>query len=448
MSYTYYPKVRRTTARHSVPWLVFLVLSVALFFIVHWPLEVQRALDDYNQSQEAIVQEVASGSAIRQVVLIVLGVFALVSLVSRRSDRPLRMDSRLGWILVIFTAWALLSLMWSEDPPLTLKRLAILVILSIVAVAMVRRFSLHEIVLWTFYNMALFLVVAIVVEVSAGAFQPFASGYRFSGTQHPNGEGIECGILLLSALAAGRVEKRHRWIFWSFGSLAVIFLFLTRSRTSLIATLLGLAVYATTLSPWKTRRMILPALGILLPLIILLVSGGAISGLQNALALGRDDVADSPDSFSGRTIIWSDVGPYIREHPILGHGYEGFWTPAHIAVISDKEDWGVPDSHSAYVDCLLTLGYVGLTMYSLSFIGGLWRVFGFYRRTLDSNFAFLAGLLVFCIVNGFLESALGEGGLLTLLSLVVLFRLAFVPLEEPGSIVLESYPRREEVCAI
>jgi hypothetical protein len=75
-------------------------------------------------------------------------------------------------------------------------------------------------------------------------------------------------------------------------------------------------------------------------------------------------------------------------------------------------------------------------------------VFGFYQRTRDADFAFLAGLLVFCIVNGLLESALGEGGVLTLISLLVLFRLALVPFAKPGRVVLESFPRREEICAI
>jgi len=160
MSYIYYPKMRRPVRRHSVPWLLFGVLSVALFFIAHFPVELHKTWDDFNnQSDEVIAQDYSSGSSVRQIVLISLGVFALISLVTRRSDRRLRMDGLLSWVLVIFTGWAVLSLAWSEDPPLTLKRVAILVILSTVAVAMVQRFTLHEIVLWMFFNMASFLML-------------------------------------------------------------------------------------------------------------------------------------------------------------------------------------------------------------------------------------------------------------------------------------------------
>ena len=38
---------------------------------VHWPLEAQRTLDDYNLPQDDIVAQ-SAGSAVRQVVLIVL----------------------------------------------------------------------------------------------------------------------------------------------------------------------------------------------------------------------------------------------------------------------------------------------------------------------------------------------------------------------------------------
>src|ERR1700722_10829128 len=119
MSYIYYPKMRRPVRRHSVPWLLFGVLSVALFFIAHFPVELHKTWDDFNnQSDEVIAQDYSSGSSVRQIVLI--------SLVPRRSDRRLRMDGLLSWVLVIFTGWAVLSLAWSEDPPLTLKRVAIL----------------------------------------------------------------------------------------------------------------------------------------------------------------------------------------------------------------------------------------------------------------------------------------------------------------------------------
>jgi O-antigen ligase len=192
--------------------------------------------------------------------------------------------------------------------------------------------------------------------------------------------------------------------------------------------------------------MLLPAFLTLASLLIFLLGTGLSSPWQRAITMGRVDVADSPDSFSGRTVIWKDVGPYIGERPITGYGYQTFWTPRRLTVISDEEQWDVPDSHSAYVDCLLTLGIVGLVLFALSLLSGLWQVFAFYRDTRNPCFAFFAGVLIFCLISGFLESALGEGGMLTLISLIVLIRLAFVPPAAAVRSPAGTFSVTKEIC--
>jgi exopolysaccharide production protein ExoQ len=441
MSYIYYPTAPPARAPRF-PWAAFLFLSLAFFLTVHWPLTAQTTLDDYNRSQDDIVAE-AAGSAVRQVVLVVLFIMAVLSLF-RASDRRLRIDGVQGWLVIGYAAWALLSPIWAQDFELTAKRLMSFAILCVVAVAVVRRFSLRQIIVWTLFTTVLFLLVAIGLELVSGAFRPFVPGYRFSGTQHPNGEGVECGLLFLSAVALAKIEKLRRRQFGVIAVVGFIFLILTASRTSLSATLLAVAVFLVIGSSQRTRAVVVPALGICVCLLVLLVVTGLSKGLQSAALLGRtDDTSESVESFSGRTAIWRDVGPYISDHPLAGYGYGGFWTPARIGAISDEEKWGVPDSHSTYVDCLLALGVVGLVLYLLSLFAALWRAVAFYRLTLDSHYAFLAALLVFCIVDGFLESGLGQATLLTLFALIAVIRLAYVPVEEVGPIDAESRHRHE-----
>jgi exopolysaccharide production protein ExoQ len=441
MSYIYYPTAPPSRAPRF-PWAAFLFLSLAFFLTVHWPLTAQTTLDDYNRSQDDIVAE-AAGSAVRQVVLVVLFIMAVLSLF-RPSDRRLRIDGVQGWLVIGYAAWALLSPIWAQDFDLTAKRLMSFAILCVVAVAVVRRFSLRQIIVWTLFTTVLFLLVALALELVSGAFRPFVPGYRFSGTQHPNGEGVECGLLFLSAVALAKIEKLRRRQFGVIALVGFIFLILTASRTSLTATLLAVAVFLVIGSSQRTRTVVVPALGICVCLLVLLVVTGLSKGLQSAALLGRtDDTSESVESFSGRTAIWRDVGPYISDRPLAGYGYGGFWTPARIGTISDEEKWGVPDSHSTYVDCLLALGVVGLVLYLLSLFAALWRAVAFYRRTLDSHYAFLAALLVFCIVDGFLESGLGQATLLTLFALVAVIRLAYVPVEEVRPIDAESRHRHE-----
>ena len=111
MSYIYYPTAPPARAPRF-PWAAFLVLSVAFFLTVHWPLTAQRTLDDYNRSQDDIVAE-GAGSAVRQVVLVTLCGLAILSLVSRPSDRRLRIDGVPGWLVIGYAAWALMSLCYA-----------------------------------------------------------------------------------------------------------------------------------------------------------------------------------------------------------------------------------------------------------------------------------------------------------------------------------------------
>jgi O-antigen ligase len=283
--------------------------------------------------------------------------------------------------------------------------------------------------LWTFFTSVLFLSIGVLAELFFGSFQPFAPGYRFAGSLHPNGQGIQCGLLLLSAVAAADAEKRWRVLFWTCGFLGLVFLILSGSRTALAATLITLLFYLVAVRSRDFKIGMISCLGIVLCLLPVVFETELIPGLENGILHRGDDPRDL-SSFNGRSELWKDVGFYIRQRPIFGYGYGGFWTPAHVSVISAEENWPVPNGHSAYIDNLLNLGTVGLVTYTLVLFAGIWRIVCFHKLTRDPVFAFCGALLVFCAVDGLLESALVEGSLLMFLWMVVLAQLAFVPPHE------------------
>jgi exopolysaccharide production protein ExoQ len=409
-----------------LPWLLFLFLTAVFFLHDHDLSNAKRGIDNYGLSQDDIAAAVvkgASGLLVRRIALLSLGIGAIVSLVRHRANGRIRIDGPLGWLLLSFVVWAFISPVWAEDLPLTLKSLAGFGMLCIAAVAVVRRLSLREIILWTFFSTVLFLFIGIFAEVVFGTFRPFASGYRFSGSLHPNSQGTECGLFLLSAVAAADLEKRRRALFWACAFLGFVFLILSGSRTALAVTLLALVVYLAAVCSRATKIVMAYSLSMIFCFLLLFSWAGLLPGLKSVILLGRDDPG-SVDTLTGRTMIWEDVGYYIRQRPILGYGYGGFWTPTHISVISDEEKWGVPDGHSTYIDYLLTLGTVGLVAYTLLLLAGIGRAFRFHRLSQNSAFAFCGALLVFCALDGFLESAIGEGSILLFLCMVVLARLA------------------------
>lgn len=445
MSYIHYPRAKRPSLRPSYPWLVFLFLALAFFLSSHDPAGAQRTLDDYNRPQDEIVQGVAGGSTTREIALLAMGAAAALSLVSYAAPRRLQSSGFSAYVLTAFAAWMAVSVLWADDPAMSIKRLAATAMLCLTAAAIVRTFSLREIVMWVFFTTAAFLVVAIALEVLAGAFQPWVSGYRFAGTQHPNDEGIECGLLVLSGLAASRLDKQRLWLYRSFAGAGVVFLLLTQSRTSLIATSLAVTVFLV-MSGWTASKKIILISSILATAIVVaMLTSGLSPVITNALSKQRDGDA-SVGSFAGRTQIWQDVTEYILLRPLTGHGYGSFWTPEHINAISDEEQWGVPDSHSAYVDYLLTIGAIGLMLYLTCLLQGIWRSLSISDGSGKKGIPFLTGILIFGAIDGFFESSIGEGSLLMFLCIIVLVWLAYTPVPRLQPSLTTSFYESEAIA--
>ena len=412
-------------------WL-FLLFLTAVFFLNYHDLtnnyhslpSSQGKINNLNASIDQISDAVNQGSPLRRITLLSLGIVAIISLARRRVRPRFGCDGPLGWLILSFVAWAFISLIWAQDLPLTLRRLVVFGIFCIAALAVACRLSLREIMLWAFLSTALFLVIGILAELAYGTFQPFASGYRFAGTLHPNGQGINCALLMLSGLAAAQNEKRGRILFRACAFVALVFLILTGSRAAFGSTLFALAVYVAAMWSRRAKAALGLGLGIALCALLIALGNAALPDLQSAVLLGRDN--SSVATFSGRIGIWEDLGHYIRQRPILGYGYCGFWTPERIAEISEEENWAVPHSHSTYIEYLLSLGTVGLAAYALLIFAGIRRAFVFYKLSRNPAFAFSGTLLVFYALDGFFEVTIFEGSLIMFLCMVILVRLGFM----------------------
>ncbi len=423
MSYIHYPNRRYVPRGELFRWLIFFFLALAFFFTMHNFTDFPRLVGEYNSSQNEIVDNMESSNAARQIALLVLAIAATLSLASYKSHIRLRSDTLTSRILIAFAIWSALSPLWADDSMLALKRLFAFAIFCAVALAIVRMFSITEIIQWCFFATATFLSFAFIAEVTTGTFHPWLSEYRFAGIQHPNAEGIECGLLCLSAIAVSKTKERRQWVYLFAAAIGFVFLLLTRSRTSLSATVVSLGIYFLVSGSQAKKKLLLSSL-VITSLLLFVLGTGLLPVFKSALTLERDGDY-GVDSFAGRTEIWRDVSGHILEKPLVGHGYSAFWTPAHIAEISDLEQWGVPDSHSVYVDYLLSLGAIGLALYLLCIGSGIKKSLELSNTEASKEAAFVAAVLVFGLIDGFFESSIGEGSILMLLCMIVLAWLAF-----------------------
>ncbi|MEC4803804.1 MAG: O-antigen ligase family protein [Jaaginema sp. PMC 1079.18] len=86
------------------------------------------------------------------------------------------------------------------------------------------------------------------------------------------------------------------------------------------------------------------------------------------------DTLNKDLTLTGRTDFWPLIIDKINDRPLLGYGIGGFWQPWRGAddpasqVIVVATQFKPPHSHNGFMDIACDLGYLGLTLYILSFI--------------------------------------------------------------------------------
>ncbi|HME41669.1 MAG TPA: O-antigen ligase family protein [Syntrophorhabdales bacterium] len=401
--------------------------AVVLGLGVFWFIEGHDLLwgaRDWTEVTEASVQ-VEEGSAPRRVSLLILGAFGVFSLL-RRERKPWHAQSLLTWLALFFLLWALISLAWTEDVGMTFRRLLVLAMFCLGAIGLAESFSVPAIVLMVFVVTGVYLTVGFAAEAALGTFLPLDPDYRFAGTMHPNHQGMNCALLLVSALFLAKHAKRMpRALVLSAAGVAFVFLFLTKSRASLGGAILSLLVYWALVVPGSRKGVLLLVAGIISIIIIFFLGDILFYRLGESMLLGRSDDPDSVSMLTGRIPLWKVCIEQIAMRPFQGYGYGAFWTPQHIYEISASEDWGVAEAHSAYVELALGVGLMGAITWVLILFFGIRRAFARGEVLENSGHHFLGVLLLFSALDGVLESGPVGPTLLYLFNIVAVLYLGF-----------------------
>ncbi len=370
---------------------------------------------------------IREGNLLRRVGLGLLGFTAVMLLFRHKNYLNLSLTGLLGGLILLFVFWSFISLSWSIDPSLTFRRLLVLAVFWLAAVALASSYPIEKLPYFALLSAGLFLLTGVVSEILLGTFEPWSPTYRFAGTLHPNVQGESCALLLLAAGALTLSQRKYRFFYVTVMIIACIALILTRSRTSFVGSLIVLFIMFLLSSPFSMRKTII-VLGIVLgTIVIAFVSVNFFeydfSLFSSGIHLGRDIY--NLDTLNGRLKIWNLCIQYVADRPVIGHGYEGFWNLVHIYQLSSLVGWGLPSAHSAYIDLLLNVGLVGLGIFLVMILVGLRESFRLWRDQGLAGHCFLVMLLVFYLFQGVLESRLSQLGYGTFLIFWGLSCLAF-----------------------
>jgi len=385
----------------SLPWKTFLFLLAVFvcaaplikFSVFNWEVSV----DDPTGVGAVMDRD----NWMRIGALLSLGAFALFNL-SRHNPDHIKINGLLGWLILFYLTWAALSIIWSVDPRYTTKRVGIFLLLSLAALYIAYRFSLQEIIALAFFICAAAILLGLIHALLIHNFHPFLGAWRFGGNMHPNVQGWHIGILLLSALAFANIDKQNRAVYIGITFIALIFIILTRSRGAFISCFVGAAVYLG-LSLQKGQQRLLVFFSIIIAgCLVYFFFGNELLGVSDKIiTLGRVGEIESTNTLTGRIPLWKDLMSLVNQRPLVGFGYDSFLTGENLVWVSKTMGWATNSPHSGYIGTLGGLGYIGAVPLVLILFLSLTMSIRLVER--NSNFAFVAAVLVWLIINLYLE---------------------------------------------
>lgn len=358
----------------------------------------------FTSTADEMEDQALGGNPIRRVAFLALAAVGVWGLAAGK--QPFHPGGLLGGAMLAFVLWSAASVLWSIDPSMTVRRVIVLVCFFLGTAGLARLLSPRDLMKLALVCSAVFLAMGFAAELALGTFRPWAGDYRFSGTQHPNTQGMNLAMLCLSSFCLAREANRGRVALFALFAVGFLFLILTKSRTSCAAVLVALwplwllkyrPQVAVALGAGACWAIAAGVLGFLLVGVDVLQEAGDVA------LLGREEEAES---LTGRIPIWTELAPYLTERPILGYGFGTFWTPEHIERITETLQWPIREAHSSYIDTILSVGLIGAAIMAVIVVAAMTKCAARYVDTGEGSYGFLFGLSLYCLINAGTESGM------------------------------------------
>jgi O-antigen ligase len=330
-------------------------------------------------------------------------------------------------LVYLALAWCWISIAWSIDPGITLRRMALTTLIIWAAFIMIRQLGYERSVAMIAIALSIVLVANYVAVFLFPDFGVHQANGRYDNDligdwrgimQHKNFAGATSALVIpFMVFATPRVPVVVRG---AVIAAALVFLYFSQSKTSIglvgAAVLCGLAYLRYSA---RTRALIIPA--------ALLASVAAIlvyNTYKDPFALLLRD----PTAFTGRTVIWQMLLKYIADHPWLGSGYGAFW---NIGPSSPVYNYGVhwitevTSGHNGFLDIVVQVGIPGLVI-----ILAATMVWPLVRLLLPHDIpkrrgALIISVVIFCIAHNGTESSLFDRD--SLVHVFLICAIALIP---------------------
>ena len=301
----------------------------------------------------------------------------LLSLRWRKTLQTLRQDY---WIfsLVLIAA---ISLIWSFEKSNTLKDVFTITGSSLFGLYLASRYTLKqqlELMSWT-YGIVIVLSFIFAVAMPKLGIMGAAHQGKWRGIfSHKNGLGQSMVYSFLTFMFLTYQSKKHKLLMWVGMSLSILLLLLSASTSSMFNLFVLVVVF------FVLYIVRIPYL-LMMPVIALIITVGEafyLWSIDNSGVIFNSVGKDA--TLTGRTDLWQLTTDMIWKQPWIGYGFGGFWqglNGAESGYILRAVTWTPSHPHNGYLQLLLDLGILGLSIFLIGFFRTMIRALNLIRST-------------------------------------------------------------------
>ena len=274
----------------------------------------------------------------------------------------------------VFLLWALLSIVWSSYPSVSLKRwFQIFDYMFIIAVYFTYCNSVEDVINAIKPVVYLYLVLSILVVFTvSGAIDPRFGTWR-GLTSHKNSLGEVSMICVLLTIIFYKYDKTliRKSITIFFLLISMVLLVGANSSTALI----NFMIFASSSTLFILLSAIFDRIGVgrfasLISITTILILFLLVYTQAPELIEAMDVTGKDVTTLSDRTFLWEYILDEISSHPITGCGFRGFWVvdSPGMEKIQHIFPFMPIQAHSGYLDITNEVGLIGIGFFAFILI--------------------------------------------------------------------------------
>jgi exopolysaccharide production protein ExoQ len=264
-------------------------------------------------------------------------------------------------LILTVVAYLFMSVLWSIDPQTSFRRAIEYFFFTLGLIGMANSLSADEYLSLLRKIVFLAAIVTLFFLLISPASVLMSDGALRGIFSHKNVLGQVMAAGVLASLHGIRVGGHTR----SCVAMIILFLGLTlaaKSSTSLMV-IIGFCAVEVIIAASGRYSIIVMTIVCIPALLVTLLSPDIILEM-----LGKDA------TLTGRTDLWYFVNLCIAQRPLLGWGFDAFWSQINPAAneISMNLGWSVPQAHNGLLELLLEVGGIGASLFAIVFARNIW----------------------------------------------------------------------------